>query len=238
MKSNHDSPSLKEKLLSLLAEEPNLTTEQLQSLTGTKLNTVQKALNQLKKKNLVVSNQLGMWTSYFWRLKSSKGLNEWTYRHEKACADVYVALKNLGEDFIWISKDDGAKGFRFDRAFKIFDRQFFLELETGSQFDHRAEKIPEKVKNYLKLDGKFHVIFAVMDYDERVTAERYIREILSILAGYRRGTQFLAVPHLALVKDLLGPWLMAPTDQIYSLQSLPSFVHATSIREDEDVLAI
>jgi hypothetical protein len=179
-----------------------------------------------------------MWTSYFWRLKNSKGLNEWTYRHEKACADIYVALKSLNEDFIWINKDDGAKGFRFDRAFKIFDRQFFLELETGSQFDHRHEKIPEKVKNYLKLEGKFHVIFAVMDYDERVTARRYSKEILSILKEYRRGTQFLVTPHIVLAKDLLSECLIAPNDKIYSLQSLPSFVHTSSIREDGNVLAI
>jgi hypothetical protein len=173
-----------------------------------------------------------MWDSYLWKLKNSKSLNEINYRHEVACADVYVALKSTGQELIWISKDDQKKGFRFDRAFEIFGRKFFLELETGTHFDKRFEVIPKKIESYLKLEGYFHVIFCVMDFDDRVTFKRYGQEILNIISEYRRNAQFLITPHSAFIQDPLGRRLIHPSQELYALNTLPSDVHSASIREE------
>ncbi len=212
---------LRELILSSLSEEPNLTTEQLHLAVGGKLNTLQRALKELQKKKVLAEpERFRAWTHYFWRLKSSKKLTEQSYKHEKMCGDVWAGLKSTGEDFIWIPKSDGKSGFRFDRAFKIFGNQFFLEAETGTHYHKRETVIPEKVEHYLKLDGRFHVIFAVQDYED-IPAKKYADELIRILTPYNRGSQFLVSPCIMLHKRPLSECLIRPRDgALFSLQSV------------------
>jgi hypothetical protein len=153
-------------------------------------------------------------------LKSSNELNELTYKHERLCADLYVALKLTGVDFLWYSADDQKKGFRFDRALKIFDKRFFFEVETGSAYSRRHENIPKKIDQYLTLEGRFHVIFVVCDYEGVTTAKQYATEISTILQRYNRGSQFLVAPHVGLAHSPLGNWLIHKSGEIFSLETL------------------
>lgn len=136
------------------------------------------------------------------------------------CGDVWAGLKSTGEDFLWINKDDGKRGFRFDRAFKIYGKQFFLEAETGAHYSRRETVIPEKVENYLKLAGRFHVIFAVQTYPN-ITAQQYGEAILDILYSYNRGSQFVVSPCGSLFKNPLSECLILPKDgQLVSLKDI------------------
>lgn len=136
------------------------------------------------------------------------------------CGDVWAGLKSTREDFLWINKDDGKKGFRFDRAFKIHGKQFFLEAETGAHYSRRETVIPEKVENYMKLTGRFHVIFAVQDY-QNITAKQYADSILEILQTYNRGAQFLVAPCILLAKRPDSECLIRPRDgAVFSLKDI------------------
>lgn len=136
------------------------------------------------------------------------------------CGDVWAGLKSTGEDLLWINKDDGKKGFRFDRAFKIFGKQFFLEAETGAHYSKRDTVIPGKVENYLKLQGRFFVIFAVQDYP-KIPAKTYADSILDILNSYHRGSQFVVSPCVMLYKRPLSDCLIKPQNgQLLSLKDI------------------
>lgn len=138
-----------------------------------------------------------------------------------ACADIYTALKLTGQEFTWIAKDDQKNGFRFDRAFEMFGKQFFLELETGSHFYRNEQVIPDKVTRYMKLEGWFHVIFVTMDYDPAVTATRNAEDLIRLLSVYGRNTQFLITTHEAFLVDPLDYCLLDPRQNPHSLATLP-----------------
>jgi hypothetical protein len=131
---------------------------------------------------------------------------------------LYVALKKTEIPFHWQAKDDQRKGFRFDRAFYLFDKQFYLELETGTQYYKREDVIRKKIEAYMKLEGRFHVLFSIIDGD--VPAKVYSDAILEMLADQQRGTQFLTAPHKGLLLNPLGDWLIHPGGNLYSLASV------------------
>ena len=131
----------------------------------------------------------------------------------------YVSLKLTGLPMIWIEKDDNKKGFSFDKALEMFDKRFFFEMETGSHFYKREKVIRLKIENYMKLEGKFHVIFEVADHNG-IPASKYGQELLKIISEYKRGTQFLVSPYAGLVTDPLGDWLAHYSGKTFSLKTV------------------
>lgn len=219
------------KILFALGEQPNLSTEQLNRLVDGKLNTTQKLLKRMWDRQLVVPKPLPnpqtmRGVIYSWRIKGSKAeaLREPNYKHELACNDVYVSVRKLGQTMVWTPKDDQKNGFSFDRGLEIFGRQFYFEIERGTQ---TVQDIQGKVEAYLKLAGRFHVVFTVQDYQPnpfepvKKTAHDYGAEILGLLGTYRRGAQFLVTPHATFVEDPLGQFLVSPWNSAFGLNTLP-----------------
>ena len=137
--------------------------------------------------------------------------------------DIYVALRKTGLPLTWTAKSTQKDGFRYDGSFQIFDKQFYLEVERGTQ---GIKDIEQKVEAYLKLPGRFHVIFSVSDYKPNPydpivkTAKQYGMEILEFLEGVRRGNQFLVSPHVLLSTRPLDPVLISPTGDTFSLENI------------------
>lgn len=240
MRSTNGFPTLKDHILYLLDQEPNLNTNHLAKLTGAKLNTVQKAMNNLKKKGAVESKRHYEHHPYFWRLKESKEMSERLYSHDSSCAEIFVALKSTGIDMVWWGKvqesvKEKKKVFRPDRKFEAFGRTFYIELETGSGYKQREEIIRWKINSYMKLDGWFHVIFVVQAYD--VSAQVYGDEILRIASEYGRNSQFLVSPYSSFVIDPLGKRLIHPEMMIFTLSLLPLEFPLASSPEEEYMAA-
>ncbi len=120
---------------------------------------------------------------------------------------------------IWIEKDDQKNGLRFDKALEIFDKRFFFECETGSHFYKRENVIRKKIKQYMKLDGRFHVVFVVADHNG-ISAARYGQEIMNLISEYKRGSQFLVSPYDGIKDDPLGNWIGHPNNKVYSLETI------------------
>jgi hypothetical protein len=128
------------------------------------------------------------------------------------CSEIYEALKLSGEKFFWTAKSDQKKGFRFDRAMEFHGKHFFFECETGSKYSRR-------MKEYLKIPGRFFVVFTVQDYGE-ITAADYGKWLIDFLWDYRRkrngkpdshlGSQFLVTDHQAFCENVLADYLMQP----------------------------
>ncbi|MEW6126744.1 MAG: hypothetical protein AB1757_06875 [Acidobacteriota bacterium] len=124
---------------------------------------------------------------------------------------------------IWEHQSDQKDGFRFDRALQIFGKQFYFEVERGTQ---EGIDIREKVQQYLAKPGRFYVVFTVQDYQKNPyepitkTAAQYAKEILPILAQARRNNQFTVAPHLRLVATPLAEVLMSPVVEFYSLETI------------------
>lgn len=215
----NDFPSLKTFVLDLLSEQPNLSTKQLQILTGTKLKTIQKCLTNLSKKRVIMGRRYQEWQSYLWRLKRVKEIPLDKLFHEQMGINQYVSLKQTKVPMAWTDKDDHRRGFSFDKALEMFGKRFFFEMETGSHYYKREKVIRKKIEQYMKLEGRFHVIFEVSDY-AGVPARKYGEEILGIIREYHRGSQFLVSPYDALVKDPLSNWLIHPNGKVYSLETI------------------
>lgn len=223
---NNES-DLKDKILFALSEEPNLTAEQLSLLTNAKLNTVQKALKRLQNRNLIIPKPIpiGFGTVLFWKLKGDKrkAVTEQSWKHERDCGDLYVALRKTGIPLTWIHTSDQKDGFRFDRALTIFDKQFYFEIERGTQ---TVSHIEQKVKQYMEKPGTFYVVITVQDYQPNPfektvkTGSDFGREILALLTQYKRRAQFTVTPHKALLTTPLSECLVSSEPAKYSLETI------------------
>lgn len=212
---------LKETILQSLIREDNLTAEQLQRLSGAKLNTVQKALKRLQVEEVLEAPKpIEQWKSIFWRLKGKGELNSFTVRENRAAADLYISLAKSGEDFLWLNKSDQTEGLRFDRAMKYDGKYFAFEIETGSKYDKRNEEIPKKIQQYMKIKGRFFVIFVVMNYPGKTTAANYAKKILNLALKERRGTQFCVASLDGLIDDPFGQQIIDPLGNIYSFKTI------------------
>lgn len=124
---------------------------------------------------------------------------------------------------VWVPEDDQKNGLRFDRAVQIFGKHFFFEIERGTQ---TVQTIQDKVEAYMKLQGRFHVIFTVQDYRPNPfepivkTAQDFGGEILSFLTTVNRGAQFVVTPHNTFIDDPLKPYLIPPRGGQFSLETI------------------
>lgn len=220
---------LMDKILFALKEQPNLSTQHLQSLTETKKDTIQKALKRMRERKLVVPKPLpGVnWRGiiYSWKMTEEKtpSLKEQNYKHDFKVFDIYVALRKTGLPMTWTARSTQKDGFRFDASFTIYGKQFYLEVERGTQ---GIKDIDQKVKAYLKLPGRFYTIFTVEDYKPNPfaqiekTAKDYGMEILDYLEETRRGNQFVVSPHVLLSTQPLNPVLLSPTGETLTLETI------------------
>lgn len=132
----------------------------------------------------------------------------------------------------WIHTSDQKMGFRFDRCATIGNNKYYFEVERGT---HTLAAIQKKVEQYLKLPGRFHVIFTVQDYRANPFAEidktgkQFGAEILTLLQTYKRGSQFLVAPHHLLLENPHAQLLVSPENKAYSFQSLVQNSSMTSI---------
>jgi hypothetical protein len=155
--------------------------------------------------------------------EKTPALKEQNYKHDLKIFDIYVALRQTGVDLTWTAKSTQKDGFRYDAQFIVYGKQFYLEVERGTQ---GIKDIEEKVKAYLKLPGRFHVIFTVEDYKPNPfaavekTAKDYGNEILDYLESVRRGHQFIVTPHIAFINNPLGQVLLSPTGDTFSLETI------------------
>jgi hypothetical protein len=162
---------------------------------------------------------------YSWKLTEEKtpALKEQNYKHDFKVFDIYVALRKTGIPLTWTAKSPQKDGFRYDASFTIYDKQFYLEVERGTQ---GIKDIQEKVNAYLKLPGRFYVIFTVEDYKPNPyapvvkTAKEYGNEILDFLEEVHRGNQFTVSPHVLLSTRPLDPVLLSPTGDTLSFATI------------------
>jgi hypothetical protein len=163
-----------------------------------------------------------------------KELSEQSYKHEVPCNDLYVALHNaFNGDFEWIPESDQKSGFRFDRAFSVYGKQFYVELERGTQ---DIKDIELKVEQYKQMRGHYHVIFSLMDYkvkrrvkvDDKwktqdVTvkeADKFMPKVLSFFEIVNRGTQFVATLHDFFVQNPLDDVLGSHLKTVFTLEHI------------------
>lgn len=164
---------------------------------------------------------------YFWKMVGDKrrAVTEQSWKHERDCGDLYVALRKTGIPMEWIHTSDQKDGFRFDRALLIFGKQFYFEIERGTQ---TVSHIEQKVSQYLSKSGQFYVVITVQDYQPNPfdkttkTAQDFGREILALLAQppFRRRAQFTVAPHKALLTNPLGELLISPEPAKYTIESI------------------
>jgi len=165
-----------------------------------------------------------------------KGANEVdknSPEHQLCIGDIYVTVVKLagklGVEYSWKSEKSlkAQKGiyFRPDGELWILGKHIYFEVERGSQ--DVEKKVRPKVQNYLTQKGWFYVIFTVQDYQPnpelpiRKTAFQSGNDILGLLERFQHGSQFLVTPHFKFVADPEAEVLVSPTQEKFSLQTLP-----------------
>jgi hypothetical protein len=161
-----------------------------------------------------------------------KELGLQNYLHEIGCNDFFVSLCLSGEDFTWTPVSDQADGFRFDRGFQIYGKQFYLERERGTQ---SKKDWREKIEQYINLKGKYFVVFTFEYYKQNpfqpeLTKEaieskerELVEEFLDLAGTYGRQHQFTATPQSFLVDFPLETILASPTGEAFSFRTIDRF---------------
>jgi hypothetical protein len=152
-------------------------------------------------------------------------VTESTWKHELACAEIFIALYKSGVTFKWRAVDDKERGFQCDREALIAGQQIFFEFESGSQYYKRDKVIKKKLEQYMKLDEWFHVIFMHVD-SENSSATDYAHEVMEIIKEYEKekgsvGSRFYTTLFDLFTIDPLGQVLLDKNKQPCSLETLP-----------------
>jgi hypothetical protein len=124
------------------------------------------------------------------------------YAHVLGMGDIFIGLVSSGKLERFGYKKPKEKNVIEDLRFKLVgvDEIFYVEEDRGTM---GIEKIQSKVERYMKLPGRFHVIFCVPD-------ERRAENFLTMLVNYRRGNQFLVTLHEYLSSDPLKSIFVSP----------------------------
>jgi hypothetical protein len=108
--------------------------------------------------------------------KHDVGFNK--YKHERACADVYVACRHAGGIIQWDPHKRLSRGFIPDRAALYEDGWIYIEVEMG-----KKDRIPGKLQNYQnyyrETHEEFRVLFLVQQLREWPTSPHYRFQLLS-----------------------------------------------------------
>jgi len=221
-------PLTKEVLTKTLNLEPNLTVYQLAKMYHAKPNTVWKHLDTMCKRNHLTQRKIptGTGMTSFYKIKGDKRkeVSEQSWKHERDCGDLFTAFIYTKDLPIteWEHTSDQKHGLRFDRAAKIAGKQFYFEIERGTQ---TITAIKEKVEQYLRIPGTFYVVFTVQDYQPNPymkvvkTYRQFGEDILNLVAQYRRRAQLVVAPHHLLVENPSAEILVSPEAK-YSFQTI------------------
>jgi hypothetical protein len=126
------------------------------------------------------------------------------YAHVLGMGDIFIGLVSTGKLEKFGYKKPKEKDVVEDLRFKLsgIDETFYVEEDRGTM---GLDKIESKVQRYMKLPGRFHVIFCVPD-------ENRADNFLTMLSKYRRGNQFLVTLHEYLSSDPLLDIYTSPKD--------------------------
>jgi hypothetical protein len=169
-----------------------------------------KSLKRLETSGLLKSKSYGLGKEKFWFLAKSKLVTElgytppkgeihtYKYEHEKDCADVFVSLALSDSLLEWEGEGDQKIGLRYDRKFRVDDRQFYLEVERGTQGPEKLRaKLERYIKHYRKNGEPFHVLFTVKD---EVSLER----VIYLFEEFKLGASYCVVVQSELISDPLN----------------------------------
>lgn len=154
------------RILQVLNVEKHLTARQItEILYPAEANQGERAyqriasnLQSLRAKSLLSSKAYDLNEEYFWALRKHPVIEDLEleppraevhshfYHHEKACADVFVALYKTGSLHGW-GHQQISKNIKPDRIFYLGDDLYYLEVEMGN---HKEATIRNKIENYKK----------------------------------------------------------------------------------------
>jgi hypothetical protein len=149
-------------------------------------------------------------------LPGTKALDEYKIKHEKLCADLYVAYELSGQIENWECPTDYEEnislGLKPDRRFTINGKVCFLEVDRGTEDYHTPKGIRGKLDKYIQLSRRypskrFHVIFTTIDAKQ--TAKTRSAALLEMFAESKRGDMFLTTLHRWAVNEPLEPIYMS-----------------------------
>jgi hypothetical protein len=141
---------------------------------------------------------------HFYHLKShKKAYNIFNYKHEKICADIYVALRPEFSDAKHY-EDFERVGLKYDRQSVINGKVVFWEIDRSTM---TGAKIRAKVERYIRL-GKtagqiFSVVFACSD--------RRAKSLINILSEFKNSKVFYTVDIKELINNPTGKVFNSPT---------------------------
>jgi hypothetical protein len=142
-------------------------------------------------------------------------LNRHSHLHERLCGDLYVAFELSGQLHAWEKPEDYEEyetlGLKPDRSMVLSNGTIvFWEIDRGGEV-YRI--IKEKVDKYVKLsrlhpDHRFQVVFTTID--DKQSAKSRCAGILSLLEDFKRGDQFLTLPHHWATEEPAGAVYISP----------------------------
>lgn len=151
----------------------------------------------------------------YYCLPKTTALNLHSHKHERLCGDLYVAYETSGQLHAWEKPQDYEEyetlGLKPDRSMVLTNGMIvFWEVDRGGEV-YRI--IKDKIEKYIKLsrlhpETKFHVVFTTID--DKQTAKSRCAGILDLLEDFRRGDQFLTLPHKWAVDEPLEPVFLSP----------------------------
>ena len=171
---------------------------------------VMKSLKRLEANGLLKSKSYGLAKDKLWFLAKHKVVLElgytppkgeihaYKYDHEKDCADVFVSLALSDSLLEWESEGDQKIGLRYDRKFRVDDRQFYLEVERGTQGPEKLRaKLERYIKHYRQAGEPFNVLFTVVD-------ESALERLIYLFEEFKLGASYAVVIHSEFVNDPLN----------------------------------
>jgi hypothetical protein len=168
-----------------------------------------KSLKRLEVSGLLKSKSYGLAKEKLWFLVKHKAVSDlgytppkaeihaYKYDHEKDCADVFVSLALSDSLLEWEGEGDQKIGLRYDRKFRVDDRQFYLEVERGTQGPEKLRaKLERYIKHYRKEQEPFTVLFTVKD-------EPALERIIYLFDEFKLGSSYCVVLQSELVNEAL-----------------------------------
>lgn len=149
-----------------------------------------KNLQYLRRENLLKSKSYGLGKEDFWSLRSHPivleegytpprlDVSALKYEHERACAEVFVALALTGTLFGWEEHKRLGKNFIPDRTAEFEDGILYIEVEMGKK-DRVSEKLETYRQYYRETREPFKVLFLVTQMRDWDVTPHYRVELFS-----------------------------------------------------------
>lgn len=144
-------------------------------------------------------------TPHFYHLKSHpKAYNIFNYKHERICADIYVALSPEFWDYRHYA-DFESVGLKYDRQSRIGGRVIFWEIDRSTM---TTAKVREKIQKYLRVAKHVDKWFSVV----LVCSNRRAKSLINVLAEFKNSSvYFYTVDIKELLRNPYGDIFNSPT---------------------------